>query len=261
MSVGVVTVNWNTRGLLARLVFGLRRVLPPGDVGEIVVVDNASDDGSVELARALEAAGVVRLIANDENRYHGLGLTQGVDALLESGDIDLVWALDTDVLVLRKDAVRAAAQSLREHNAVLAADLDDYAPEPPHVTTERLSACSILFDPAVVWRAPHSRFRHDGEPSRQLQADLVAHGHRLLAFPFCARGYILHLGRATLAEVRRRGDVDNEFSDWAATHHEPHYGLRPDGSQLASEFERAYRAAVPDDDPATLVTALSRSEL
>jgi hypothetical protein len=41
-SVGVVTVNYNTRRLLARLLFGLRCVLAPGMIQAVVVVDNAS---------------------------------------------------------------------------------------------------------------------------------------------------------------------------------------------------------------------------
>lgn len=44
--VGVVTVNWNTRGLLARLLYGVMRVIDAGTVAEVVVVDNASEDGS-----------------------------------------------------------------------------------------------------------------------------------------------------------------------------------------------------------------------
>lgn len=107
LTVGVVIVNWNTRQLLARLLYGLKKVVAPGLVSEIVVVDNASDDGSLELAGALSDAGVIRLLANDSQRYHGPGLTQGVNVLsglAHSGSVvDLVWALDTDILILRPD--------------------------------------------------------------------------------------------------------------------------------------------------------------
>src|SRR4051794_14539127 len=58
-SVSVVTVNYNTRTLIARLLFTLTRVLPAEALARIVVVDNGSTDGSRELLDALDAAGVV----------------------------------------------------------------------------------------------------------------------------------------------------------------------------------------------------------
>ena len=119
----MVTVNWNTRPHLCRLLFGLRRVVDRGAIAEIVVVDNGSDDGSVALAREAADTGAIELIANDRQRYHGPGLTQGVNrlgALARSGrPIDLVWALDTDVLVLRPDVVDAAVDAMAASGSVL----------------------------------------------------------------------------------------------------------------------------------------------
>ena len=46
------------------------------------------------------------------------------------------------------------------------------------------------------------------------------------------------------------------YADWAAGHHEPHFAGPPDGADLAAGFDEAYRAAVPDDHPDTLVAAL-----
>lgn len=261
--VGVVIVNWNTRPLLARALFGILGVIEPGVVAEVVVVDNASEDGSIELMRGLEEACVVRCIYNRQQRYHGPGLTQGVNLLSElAADgraVNLVWTLDSDVFVLRPDAVAAAARSLRSFGAVLAAELETYEAAPPHLTTAPLGACSTLFDPTTVWQRHHRPFLNDGEPSRHIQADLVTSGHRLLAFPFCADGYVLHLGRSTLAEVLRRGQRDNLHHEWARGHHEPHFALRPDGPQLLEEFEARFRQAVPDDSTATVINSLLRA--
>jgi glycosyltransferase involved in cell wall biosynthesis len=260
VKVGVVTVNWNTAGLLARLVFGLRRVVGPGTITEIVVVDNASTDGSVELARALAEAGVIHLIENPVQRYHGPGLTQAVNHLARCSDaaerVDLVWALDTDVFVLRAEVLDAAVAALEDSGAVLAADPEDYTPGPAVLTDGPLALCSTLFDPAAVWRPRYRPFLEDGEPSRHLLADLRGDGRPVLAFPFCSERYLLHLGRGTLAQVRARADTTNRYADWAAAHHEPHFAGRPDGADLAAGFEEGYRAAVPDDRPDTLVAAL-----
>ena len=260
LRAGVVTVNWNTRALLARVLFGLTQVLEPGLVAEIVVVDNASDDGSAELARALADAGVIRLIANREQRYHGPGLTQGVNLLAARAaaePLDVVWAVDSDVFVLRPDVLRGATAALRAFGAVVAADPEDYEPEPLGLTDRVGGAHCLLFDPAVVWQPRHRPFLEDGEPSRHMQADLRERGHRVLAFPFCADGYVLHLGRATLAEVAARGETSNRYHHWAIAHRVPHYGLNPDGERLLAEFEARYRAAVPDDTVETIVKALA----
>jgi hypothetical protein len=260
VKVGVVTVNWNTAGLLARLVFGLRRVVRPGTITEIVVVDNASTDGSVELAGALAAAGVVHLIENPVQRYHGPGLTQGVNHLARCADaaerVDLVWALDTDVFVLRSDVLDVAIAALDDSGAVLAADPEDYAPGPATLTDGPLALCSTLIDPAAIWRPRYRPFLEDGDPARHLLADLRRDGRPVLAFPFCSEGYLLHLGRATLAQVRARADASNRYADWAAGHHEPHFAGLPDGADVAAGFEETYRAAVADDRPDTLVAAL-----
>jgi glycosyltransferase involved in cell wall biosynthesis len=258
--VGVVTVTCNTRDLLARMLYGVLRVVEPGTIVEVVVVDNASEDGSRELAQRLADAGIIHCISNDTQRYHGPGLTQGVNLLADRArhtrPVDLIWALDSDVLVLRPDVVRAAATAMSAFGAVFAADPDHYSPSPPRVTTENLGMCSTLFDPAVVWQSRHRPFLEDGDPSRHMQADLTGAGHRRLAFPFCSDAYVLHLGRSTLAQVAARNATDNRYYAWAVERHEPHYALRPDGAELASHFEASYRAAVPDDNIDTLVDAL-----
>jgi hypothetical protein len=258
--VGAVTANWNTRALLARMLYGLLRVVESGTIVEVVVVDNASDDGSRELGQRLAEAGIIRFIGNDSQRYHGPALTQGVNLLADlarhAEPVDLIWAVDSDVLVLQADVVRAAATAMSSFGAVFAADPDDYAPGPPRVTTERLSMCSTLFDPAIVWQPGHRPFLEDGDPSRHLQADLTGAGHRRLAFPFCSDGYVLHVGRGTLAQVAARDATDNRYHAWAIERHESHFALRADGAALASRFEERYRVAVPDDRIETLVDAL-----
>ena len=263
LRVGVVTVNWNTRGLLARMLYGVLRVVERGTIVEVVVVDNASDDGSRELAQALADEGLIRFIGNDTQRYHGPALTQGVNLLAElaghAEPVDLIWAVDSDVLVLQADVVRAAATAMASFGAVFAADPDDYAPGPPRVATERLSMCSTLFDPAIVWQPAHRPFLEDGDPSRHLQTDLAGAGHRRLAFPFCSDAYVLHVGRGTLAQVAARDATDNRYHAWALERHEPHFALRADGAALASRFEKRYRVAVPDDRIETLVEALVRA--
>jgi GT2 family glycosyltransferase len=64
MALSIIVVNWNTRGLLAGCLASVYAHPPKGKF-EVFVVDNASTDGSVQLAR--ESFPQVRLIENSEN--------------------------------------------------------------------------------------------------------------------------------------------------------------------------------------------------
>ena len=81
--VAVITVSYNTRELTALLLWSLRRVLV-WEALEIVVVDNASKDGSADLLAKIDAAGGCRLIANAGNAMHGPALTGHVVPRVET---------------------------------------------------------------------------------------------------------------------------------------------------------------------------------
>jgi GT2 family glycosyltransferase len=88
--LSIVVVNWNTRELLLRL---LARLLPPGGPGlpaEVLVVDNASSDGSAAAASAAFPGVVV--LPQPRNG----GFAYGVNRGLERARGDLVLLLNTD---------------------------------------------------------------------------------------------------------------------------------------------------------------------
>src|SRR3990172_1325274 len=73
--LSIIIVNYNVRDFLHHALVSLRKATK-GIRGEIIVVDNASDDGSIEMVRRRFAA--VHLIANKTNlgfaRANNLGL-------------------------------------------------------------------------------------------------------------------------------------------------------------------------------------------
>lgn len=97
MDLSVIVVSWNVRDLLRRC---LQSILAAGDGGapartvEILVVDNASADGSAAMVQA--EFPTVRLIANDRNRgftaanNQGLAASQGRYLLLLNPDAELM---------------------------------------------------------------------------------------------------------------------------------------------------------------------------
>lgn len=92
MDVSVVIVNWNTREILRD---SLKSILDQTREVEfeVIVVDNASSDGSAQMVRS--EFPTVRLIENDTNRGYGAAANQGMK--LAAGRYVLV--LNSDVII------------------------------------------------------------------------------------------------------------------------------------------------------------------
>jgi N-acetylglucosaminyl-diphospho-decaprenol L-rhamnosyltransferase len=104
IDLSIITVNWNVRELLRHSLQSIaaeaKSTPDPVNLSleewtlEIIVVDNASSDGSVEMVHAEFPH--VRLVANDDNRgftaanNQGLALSQGRYLLLLNPDTELV---------------------------------------------------------------------------------------------------------------------------------------------------------------------------
>ncbi|MCE5280708.1 MAG: glycosyltransferase family 2 protein [Deltaproteobacteria bacterium] len=107
MDISVIIVNWNTRDLLRKCLESVDQTLQ--DLAhEVIVVDNASADGSVSMVR--ERFPRVRVIANDENRGFGAANNQGLR--LMEGRYALLLNSDT---VLMEGAARELYAFLETH--------------------------------------------------------------------------------------------------------------------------------------------------
>jgi glycosyltransferase involved in cell wall biosynthesis len=261
--VAIVVANWNTRQLIAQLIFSLFRSLGRGEFSQIVVVDNGSTDGSAELLAALSEAGLVHAILNQKQRYHGPALNQGLSWLAErqahlpaSEQVDYVWVLDSDVVVLRQDTVRRAVAHLEQENA---AAVGPRGWSDAH-QRELLSIYSLLLDPTTAWRPPVPPFREDGEPSAALQLGLLRAGQKLVPFPFADEGYLLHVGRATLAQLVETHAVENRYLTWALSHNEPHFDGASEARRTYDEFLRLFDRELGELTPDRLIHACNGTE-
>jgi GT2 family glycosyltransferase len=90
--VSAVIVNWNTRDMLAACLEALLAAGPP-TLGEVIVVDNGSEDGSQEMVRTRFPD--VILEANEENLGFGAAANIGIHAA--RGEAILV--LNSDILM------------------------------------------------------------------------------------------------------------------------------------------------------------------
>ncbi|PIP05972.1 MAG: glycosyl transferase, partial [Syntrophobacterales bacterium CG23_combo_of_CG06-09_8_20_14_all_48_27] len=74
MDISIVIVNWNTKDLLQNCLASIYKTVR-GITYEIIVIDNGSSDGSVEMLR--EKFPGVKVIENRENRGFGAANNQG----------------------------------------------------------------------------------------------------------------------------------------------------------------------------------------
>jgi GT2 family glycosyltransferase len=108
--VSVVIVNYNSREMLARTLETLFDSNQRSSL-EVILVDNASHDGSVELVR--ERFPQVRLVANQEN----VGLTRANNQGMELAGGRYIFLLNNDTIIF-PDSVDALVRYLDEHPQV-----------------------------------------------------------------------------------------------------------------------------------------------
>jgi GT2 family glycosyltransferase len=108
ITLSICIVNWNTRELLRACLQSIYRY-PPDAPFEVIVVDNASRDGSADMART-EFPQVV-LIANAEN----LGYARGNNQAIQQAQGDYILLLNPDTEVF-PDTLNRALAFLQAHS-------------------------------------------------------------------------------------------------------------------------------------------------
>ena len=123
MRVTAVLVAYNRRELLQESLAALAQQTRPVD--RLVIVDNASTDGSGEAAEALvqEWGGRARLIRLTENTGGAGGFAVGIAAAIAEDGIDWVWVMDDDTV----PGPDALAGALDAHERYRATGPDDLA--------------------------------------------------------------------------------------------------------------------------------------
>jgi hypothetical protein len=106
--LSVIVLSWNTKELLERCLESVMKGI--GDVGEIevIVVDNASVDGSVEMVKSEFPK--VKLIRNRKN----LGFAKGNNLGLKVAKGEYLMLLNSDTIV-KEGALTALVTYLEEH--------------------------------------------------------------------------------------------------------------------------------------------------
>ena len=93
MKTAVVILNWNTEGFLKEFLPGLLHSVGKVDGAEVIVADNASTDGSLEVMRKIFPQ--VRTIAFEKNH----GFTGGYNKAFEQIDSEYFVLINSDIEV------------------------------------------------------------------------------------------------------------------------------------------------------------------
>ena len=109
-----IIVTWNKKEYVLKLLKALRDLDYPADRLDVVVVDNASTDGTPEAVR--EGFPEVHLIVNDKNLGGSGGFNTGLSYAysLPRGTYKYLWLLDNDVLPHR-EALSWMVRTLEEN--------------------------------------------------------------------------------------------------------------------------------------------------
>ncbi|MFA5884180.1 MAG: glycosyltransferase [Acidimicrobiia bacterium] len=253
-----VTVNFNTVDVTRQMLYSIFSSGVIADLDEVVVVDNASKDGSVDYLRVLHDRGLVTLVENRWPPYHGPGINRAMSYLASRDDAcatEYVWILDSDVVVLRRDALTAAAAFAREKGLAFVGEkrLDDC-----------LSLYSLLIDPRRFWARSLPVFREHGLPSNRLQQAVTAAGGTRRPFPFSRQHYLLHLGSGTMQAIQSKGLTRNPYIHWMDAEKDrdapTRYSFADDerATQLYAEFLASFDADARALSPAEFATLLDR---
>lgn len=156
VDLSIVIVNWNGRGFLPDC---LRSIVqdPPKTSFEIVVVDNASSDGSVEWLKSDEAREMLgdtkfRLIESKEN----LGFGRANNLAFKETDSKYVFVLNPDSVVFKggidklietlelDDRIGMTAPRLIDENGDLGASVIAFHPTPLSIVVEEFQLFQVL---------------------------------------------------------------------------------------------------------------------
>ena len=249
--LALITVNFSTLRWLKLMLLTLSGQKALGLLTDIVVVDNASRDGSLGFLRQLAArVPRIRLI---ENRYflsHARGMRLGFKALRRSSSTsNVVLSIDTDVIFLRKDVLEALAREF-ENGAALAGEMRHGLYDVPEAQASFVAARRD-----VMARRDVLPWVNHGAPSYWMQKSIRKAGLPISDFRSNEGGYALHRGRAGVAAAKifrpsgSYGSIPND---------EPHFMGIPRGAEIWREVEDNWAKWLAPDTEGECIDYLAR---
>lgn len=174
VKLSVIIVNWNTRELLRQCLRSVVEALPALP-SEIIVVDNASSDGSPEMVRREFAS--VRLLVNTSN----LGFAKANNQALSTANGKYLLLLNSDTIINDSQLFAQWTSFMDEHPEAGASGCRLVFPGGTHQVGDAGFRPSLLtvanfsfFLSKLFPRYCRGLFIQDDDPSRALEVDWVS---------------------------------------------------------------------------------------
>ena len=169
MDLSIIIVNWNGRDLLARCIQSIIKH-PPSAQYEIVVVDNASTDGSAEWLRASHSNGWfkdtnLRLIQNAEN----VGFGRANNIAFSQTDARMLFLLNSDTEV-REGTINGLVEALKSNEKAGGCG-------PKMINTDGSVRPTVYRNPPAAWEILVTGLRLYHLLPRRIRAELLLGPH------------------------------------------------------------------------------------
>ncbi len=253
--VVMIVVNFNTLHYLKMMLLSLCGQTAVNRIRAIIIIDNASRDGSCHFLQKLRESGLrIYIVQRRRESSHARNLRKGIQELRKmekSGAIephDTYLIIDPDVLFLRKETLAEAVNAFERQQAALLGEMRTGNYEIPE------AQASFLLIRAHAYHARQTHpFVNHGAPALWLQRSLRSQGFRLCDFPLNKNGYILHRGRSAVERTRRYSKLHAYAT---VTRANPHYMGLPDGAAVWRKRENEYAPLLTEANERALLAVL-----
>lgn len=153
MKLSIIIVNWNTKALLKQCLESLERGCEGVKGYGVIVVDNGSTDGSVEMLRKFQVPGSkfhVNLIENQTN----MGFAKGNNIGIREAKGEYIMLLNSDTIV-QKGAIVKMVNYLDQHSEVAAVsplllnEDGSYQKDPCYLKSPSLLFVLLYYNPVL----------------------------------------------------------------------------------------------------------------
>jgi hypothetical protein len=251
--VALISVSFNTKELTKLMLLTVAERSWAKQLQRLVIVDNASRDGSYEFLRRL-ATRKAAVLQNPGSTSHGVGLRYALDwlerdeqALPAQQRSNLYLVVDSDIIFLRDDTLEVLCSELVRSRAALLGELQFDLGEPYAHPCCLLLRRDAYRDPQVVPFVDH------GAPALWLERSLRRAALRIRDFPIRRQEHIVHRGRGSIAAVNRLGLVHA----YATVRDTAHFHGNPFGAERWSAAEQRHAERLGDVNDAAAVRYLA----